>query len=148
MVSKALSHVLLNSLKAGGTNIFIANGVAAGQRAQHFMLHIIPRKEKDGVNLAIPGNKLSAAQMSEVKKSLDAQIARVFKKEKEVIKIEEKKEEVKEEIKEEEKQETKEQSKEEPKKTELPETKKKEVRKEKQSKKEEIGLDDIAGLFK
>src|SRR3989344_7642914 len=39
MVAKALSHALLQALKAGGTNIFVANGLAAGQRAQHFMVH-------------------------------------------------------------------------------------------------------------
>ncbi len=46
-VSKKLSQVLLRSLKVNGTTIFVANGLAAGQRSQHFMLHIIPRKEGD-----------------------------------------------------------------------------------------------------
>ena len=49
MVAKAISNVMLRSLKSEGTTIFVANGVAAGQKAQHFMLHIIPRKDKDGV---------------------------------------------------------------------------------------------------
>jgi histidine triad (HIT) family protein len=46
---KVLSKVLLKSLRSGGTNIFIANGLAAGQRAPHFMIHLIPRKEGDGL---------------------------------------------------------------------------------------------------
>jgi len=46
-VSKRLSQLLLRGLKASGTTIFIANGLAAGQRAQHLLVHIIPRKEAD-----------------------------------------------------------------------------------------------------
>jgi histidine triad (HIT) family protein len=49
LVSKYLSQVVLKTLKASGTNIFVANGGIAGQRAQHFMVHIIPRKEGDKV---------------------------------------------------------------------------------------------------
>jgi len=49
IVAKAMSQVLLKSLRAAGTNVFVANGAAAGQRAPHFMIHIIPRKEGDGL---------------------------------------------------------------------------------------------------
>src|SRR3989344_9251805 len=41
-ISKKLSQLLLRALKVSGTNIFIANGLAAGQRAQHFLIHVIP----------------------------------------------------------------------------------------------------------
>lgn len=73
MAAKSLSNSMLRSIDAQGTNIIVANGVAAGQRAQHFMAHIIPRKENDGVNFILPqksieekdieaiGNKLIAA---------------------------------------------------------------------------------------
>ncbi len=37
MVAKALSNSILRSVDAQGTNIIVANGIAAGQRAQHFM---------------------------------------------------------------------------------------------------------------
>lgn len=49
IVAKKLSQSLLRGLKVSGTNVFIANGPAAGQKAQHFLLHIIPRKEGDGL---------------------------------------------------------------------------------------------------
>ncbi len=49
LVARSFSHVLLKTLQASGTSIFIANGLAAGQKAQHFILHIIPRKEGDGL---------------------------------------------------------------------------------------------------
>lgn len=48
-ICQKLSQVLLKSLKVSGTNIFVANGPAAGQKAQHFLLHLIPRKEGDGI---------------------------------------------------------------------------------------------------
>lgn len=53
MVAKGISHAQLRALKAQGTNIFVANGVAAGQRAQHFMMHVIPRMDKDTVGLVL-----------------------------------------------------------------------------------------------
>ncbi len=48
VVAKNLSNALLRAIDARGSNIMVANGVAAGQKAQHFMVHIIPRKDKDG----------------------------------------------------------------------------------------------------
>ncbi|NQV91880.1 HIT domain-containing protein [Candidatus Woesearchaeota archaeon] len=48
-ISKRLSQALLRGLKVGGTSIFIANGQAAGQRALHFMIHLIPRKDGDKI---------------------------------------------------------------------------------------------------
>lgn len=53
-VVQKLSKVVIQSIGATGTNIMIANGLAAGQRAQHVMIHIIPRAEKDGVSFMIP----------------------------------------------------------------------------------------------
>ena len=49
-ITKDLSAICLKAFKAEGTNIFIANGLAAGQKAQHFMIHIIPRKTNDNLN--------------------------------------------------------------------------------------------------
>ncbi|MDP3765629.1 MAG: HIT family protein [Nanoarchaeota archaeon] len=54
MVVKALSNSMLRGIDAQGTNVIVANGIAAGQRAQHFMVHIIPRKENDGLNFVLP----------------------------------------------------------------------------------------------
>lgn len=48
-IAKHISQSMLKKLRVEGTNIFVANGLAAGQRAQHFMIHIIPRKEGDRV---------------------------------------------------------------------------------------------------
>ncbi len=48
-VAKKMSHLLLKGLKVSGTSLFVANGLVAGQKAQHFILHLLPRKDGDGV---------------------------------------------------------------------------------------------------
>ena len=79
-VAKHLSHCLLKSLKAEGVSMFIANGVAAGQRAQHFMIHLIPRKEGDGVGLEIPMRELKKEQLAEIEKRLKGKMKAMHEK--------------------------------------------------------------------
>ena len=66
MVAKALSNSMLRSIDAQGTNIIVANGIAAGQRAQHFMTHIIPRKDNDGVNFVLPQKTMEDKEIESV----------------------------------------------------------------------------------
>src|SRR3989338_3387260 len=54
IAAKSLSNSMLRSIDAQGTNMIVANGIVAGQRAQHFMVHIIPRRENDNINLVLP----------------------------------------------------------------------------------------------
>ena len=65
-VAKHLSQVALQSLRSDGTTLFIANGPIAGQQAQHVMLHLIPRKEGDGLfapeEKVLPKNLLPKVQ--------------------------------------------------------------------------------------
>lgn len=87
VVAKSLSSSMLRSIDAKGTNIIVANGIAAGQRAQHFMVHIIPRKENDGISFALPqkpmeqneletiGNRLISALSGAVEKEEPPEIA-------------------------------------------------------------------------
>jgi histidine triad (HIT) family protein len=70
MVAKSLSNVLLRALKAEGTNIFVANGALAGQRAPHFMIHIIPRKDGDGLSLLLPQRAIEPEDMANVHDAL------------------------------------------------------------------------------
>jgi len=51
ITTKIISQAILKAFKARGTSIFIANGPAAGQRAGHAIIHIIPRTEGDGILL-------------------------------------------------------------------------------------------------
>ncbi|MBW2984089.1 HIT family protein [Candidatus Woesearchaeota archaeon] len=92
MASKFLSNAVLKTLEASGTNIIVANGPAAGQKAQHFMVHIIPRKEGDGVEFSLPQKKHSEADLDAVAGKIRARLAQVLRVKKgELIKKEAKK---------------------------------------------------------
>jgi histidine triad (HIT) family protein len=75
MVAKELSNSVLRALGVQGTNIIVANGVAAGQRANHFMVHIIPRKQRDGLEFTLPQKKHSEKQLIEVRDKLSEKMA-------------------------------------------------------------------------
>ena len=76
-ITKALSNCCLQSLKCEGTSIFIANGLPAGQRAQHFMIHIVPRKDKDGLTcFDLQENKIDTTQLESLASDLKAFISK------------------------------------------------------------------------
>ncbi len=77
LVAQRLSNVLLRSLKLGGTNIFVANGSVAGQKAQHFMMHIIPRKEGDGI-FKLEEKILEKEMLSKIQGALQDKINGLF----------------------------------------------------------------------
>jgi len=159
LVAKALSNASLRALEVQGSNIIVANGVAAGQRAQHFMVHLIPRKDNDGVGFQVPQKTIPEEELKKVSKILSkslgtkaegtAQIAHIPKIPKQKIVEAEFKEKKKSNIKEDKRKKVtknKEIKKEvkpkvENKKTVQPE--KKQEKKESQS----INLDDIARVL-
>lgn len=63
LVAKEISHSILKAFGAKGTNIFVANGGVAGQRAPHFMIHVFQREESDGIfknqHIKMPENDIS-----------------------------------------------------------------------------------------
>lgn len=69
VVAKHLSNALLRALDVKGTNMIVANGPAAGQRAQHFMIHIIPRKDGDGVEFTVPSKERPEDELEQVLQS-------------------------------------------------------------------------------
>jgi len=69
-VAKALSNTSLRALEVQGSNILVANGVAAGQRAQHFMVHLIPRKENDNLGFQIPQKNIPEEELKKIAKIL------------------------------------------------------------------------------
>ncbi len=81
MVSKQLSQAMVRALKdenVGGTSIVVANGPAAGQRAMHFMMHIIPRIAKDGVGLLLPQGRMREEDVAKLREVLAPAIAQAF----------------------------------------------------------------------
>lgn len=65
-VANKISSAIFENLGVQGTNIFVANGVPAGQTVAHFMLHVIPRAENDEVNLQWQPKQLTEEEMSTV----------------------------------------------------------------------------------
>ena len=77
-VSKAISQAQLKAFQAQGTSIFVANGVIAGQKAPHFMIHVFPRTEKDNIGMVLPQYKLTPEQLNDLKNVLQPGINRIF----------------------------------------------------------------------
>ncbi len=65
-VAKALSNAALRALETQGSNIIVANGVAAGQKAQHFMAHLIPRMGNDGIKFELPQKTLAEDELKKI----------------------------------------------------------------------------------
>ena len=65
-IANRISTAIFESLGAQGTNIFVANGLPAGQTVAHFTINVIPRKENDGINLQWQPKQLSEEEMSTV----------------------------------------------------------------------------------
>ena len=68
IVAKHLSRILMKAVGSTGTNIFIANGAVAGQRAPHFMIHIIPRIDGDNISVFnLSGKKTDEKTLTELR---------------------------------------------------------------------------------
>ncbi|HLC57806.1 MAG TPA: HIT family protein [Candidatus Nanoarchaeia archaeon] len=52
------------------TNIFVANGGDAGQRAEHVIVHVIPREKDDGVELGWEGKNIEKKKLEELRNKL------------------------------------------------------------------------------
>lgn len=76
-VANKISSAIFETLKVQGTNIFVANGVPAGQKVAHFMINIIPRKENDGINLQWQPRQLSEEEMSTVELKIKEEIGNI-----------------------------------------------------------------------
>lgn len=131
-ISKKLSKILLRSLKIKGTTIFVANGPMAGQKAQHVMLHLIPRKEGDGI-IKFEEKLIDKEMLNKVKIAIQPKLSEILG-----IKIEEQKtldlqEESFRKVEKEEKKEIEQEPKENKKVEEV---------------EGDVSLDDIANLFK
>lgn len=50
MMTRRLAEIVRLVFERSGTTIFVANGGVAGQQSAHFMLHIIPRDDGDGID--------------------------------------------------------------------------------------------------
>lgn len=72
-ISNNVSSAIFGALGAQGTNIFVANGIPAGQTVAHFTINVIPRKDNDGINLQWKPKQLDEEEMSTVELKLKEQ---------------------------------------------------------------------------
>jgi histidine triad (HIT) family protein len=89
-VAKRVSMAQIRALKADGTNIFVANGAAAGQKSPHLMIHVIPRRENDGITaFSLPKNTIGGEDQDKLRVAIKNKVNEHFGiKEKEPVKIE------------------------------------------------------------
>ncbi|HZX44692.1 MAG TPA: HIT domain-containing protein [Candidatus Nanoarchaeia archaeon] len=76
-VANKVSSAIFDTLKVEGTNIFVANGIPAGQKVAHFMVSVIPRKEGDGLNLNWQPRQLSEEEMSTIELKMKEEIGSI-----------------------------------------------------------------------
>lgn len=83
-LANKISVSLFEVLQAQGTNIFVQNGVEAGQKFNHFMINIIPRQPDDVINLELQPRQLTEEEMSTVELKIKEQTKQIgeFKEEK------------------------------------------------------------------
>ena len=147
MAAKHVSHALLRGLKCGGINLFVANGAVAGQKFQHFVIHLIPRKESDGIKLELPQREIPEDILSKINEVVQNRFNELMGIKKELVKVETKEHaEKKKEAADEEESEKK---KEETEKTD-PQEEENEDEKSEESEEEKdgsISLDDIASVL-
>ncbi|MDA1196648.1 MAG: HIT family protein [Nanoarchaeota archaeon] len=70
MIVKTISNACLRALGVTGTNIIVQNGVAAGQKAQHFMVHVIPCQDGDGLRFEVPQRQMKEDDLEKVRKQI------------------------------------------------------------------------------
>lgn len=76
-VANKISSSIFENLKMQGTNIFVANGIPAGQTVAHFMINVIPRQENDMINLQWKPKQLTEEEISTVELKLKDQIQNI-----------------------------------------------------------------------
>lgn len=75
-----MSKTLLKTFQTGGTSVFIANGVAAGQKSPHILIHVIPRRANDGI-FNLQTYEITDEQKEKIKSILKKELIKVFGKE-------------------------------------------------------------------
>ncbi len=95
-LANKISTIVFESLQAHGTNMLVQNGVAAGQSSAHFMLHVIPRRENDGLNFQWQPKKSSDDELSTAELQLKEHTGKIGIEKEDKKPIEVKKEEIEE----------------------------------------------------
>ncbi len=63
VLANKVGMAIFEALGCQGTNVFIENGLAGGQKVPHFALEVIPRTENDGVPLTWPPQQVAEEEL-------------------------------------------------------------------------------------
>ena len=66
LVSQQLAGIIFESLGAEGTNIMLNEGVPAGQKHAHAVIHVIPRKKDDGLSFEWAQKQIPEDSMAKI----------------------------------------------------------------------------------
>lgn len=99
VVANKIGAAVFEGLGAQGTNVLIQNGTTAGQRHNHAMVQVIPRFEKDGLQLGWTPKQAEDEELAKMESKIKDETTSVgvFEREKEKPTEVEKPKEVKEE---------------------------------------------------
>lgn len=93
-IANSISKKMKEKLDAD-SNIFAANGENAGQKVEHVIVHVIPRFKDDNIDLSWNPKKVNQDKLNEIQRILEIkEEKKEIKKEKIIIKIENKKERI------------------------------------------------------
>ncbi len=70
-LANRLAGMLFEALECDGTNLFIQNGVAAGQVDDTVILHLIPRWEEDDLDFSWSKQEMPESELGKVHKQLE-----------------------------------------------------------------------------
>ena len=63
VIANKISTSIFDTLEAHGTNLLINNGTDAGQELPHVILNVLPRKERDNINLEWQAKKATEGEL-------------------------------------------------------------------------------------
>ncbi len=65
-----MAAMIFEAMNAEGTNILVANGVSAGQKVGHAVVHVIPRYKGDNVKIEFGGKQITQEELEDVMKKI------------------------------------------------------------------------------
>jgi len=74
-VANKASMCAFEGLGAQGTNILVQNGIPAGQKTNHVMIHVIPRFENDDLDLSWTPKQASDDALNEIEAKFKQEVA-------------------------------------------------------------------------
>jgi histidine triad (HIT) family protein len=63
VIANKISTSVFDTLGAHGTNIILNNGIDAGQELPHVVLNVLPRQEKDNINIEWQARKATEGEL-------------------------------------------------------------------------------------